>query len=104
MNRHVIVAMLAVICTACVPPVVKTSAVTPLRDGTYLVVSIPSYHTNWSDIRFAALKAARDYCGQDKKMLPVNTKTHGTSRLGEQDFELRFECAPGGKSDVVRAG
>jgi len=98
MKRHVVAAMLVVVCTACVPPVIKTSAVTPLRDGTYLVVSTPSYHTNWSDIRFAALKAARDYCGQDKKMRPVNTKTHGTSRLGEQDMELWFECAPGSNS------
>lgn len=104
MNRHVVAAMLAVVCTACVPPIVKTSAVTPVGDGTYLVVSKPSYNTNWNDIRFAALKAARDYCGQDKKMLPVNTKTHGTSRLGEQEMELRFECAPGRKSDVAGAG
>jgi len=99
MKRHVVAAMLVVVCTACVPPTIKTSAVTPVGDGTYLVVSKPSYATNWSDIRFAALKAARDYCaGQDKKMLPAHTRTHGTSRLGEQDMELWFECAPGSNS------
>ena len=102
MNRHVVAAMVAVVCTGCVPPVVKTSAVTPLRDGTYLVVSTPSYNTNWNDIRFAALKAARDYCaGQDKKMLPVHNRTHGTSRLGQQDMELTFECALDKHSSVT---
>jgi|GEM_PF-5724821 hypothetical protein len=95
MNRQVVAATLAVVCTACVPPIIKTSAVAPGGDGTYLVVSVPSYNTNWSDIRFQTLQVARDYCaGQDKKMLAISTRTHGTTRLGNQDMELRFECAP----------
>ncbi|WP_250633517.1 hypothetical protein [Pinirhizobacter soli] len=94
MNRHVVAATVAVVCTACVPPTIKTSAVSPVGDGAYLVVSEPSYNTNWNDIRFQTLKAARDYCaGQDKKMLAVSTRTHGTSRLGNQDMELTFRCA-----------
>ncbi|WP_250623308.1 hypothetical protein [Pinirhizobacter soli] len=95
MNRHIVAAMLAVVCTACVPPTIKTSAVAPVGDGTYLVVSKPSYNTNWNDIRFQTLQVARDYCaGQDQKMLAINTRTHGTTRVGDQDLELRFRCAP----------
>lgn len=93
MNRYAVAAMLAVVCTACVPVTIKTSAVTPAGEGTYLVVGKPSYATNWRDIRLQTFQAANDYCaGQNQKMQAVKTKTHGTSRLGQQDLELTFLC------------
>jgi len=93
MNRNAVAAMLAVVCAACVPVTIKTSAVTPVGDGTYLVVSKPSYATNWKDIRLQTYHAADDYCaGQAQKMQAVKMKTHGTPRLGEQDMELTFRC------------
>ena len=93
MNRYGVAAMLAVVCTACVPVTIKTSAVTPAGEGTYLVVGKPSYASDWRDIRIQTFQAATDYCaGQNQKMQAVKEKTHGTSRLGAQDLELTFRC------------
>lgn len=103
MNRHIAATILALACTACVPAVINTSAVTPSGNGAYLVVGKPSYNTNWNDIRFKTLEVAEDYCAeQGKRMRQVGVKTHGNTKAGGQDYQLTFECSPS-KADVAKS-